>query len=87
VTRHVYHVDVDRIVIAGAGGALDAAQLRPLVAAAIARALSESPLPGGRTMRASVLIESRTIASGGPTAVASAVGAGVAHAVGGSQHG
>jgi len=87
VTRQIYQVDVDRVVIEGVAAPLDAAALRPLVEAAIARALGQSALPGGRTMHASVQIESRAIVSGGAPAVASAVASGVAQAVGGSRRG
>jgi hypothetical protein len=87
MTRLVYQVDVDRVVVDGVAAPLDGGRLRPLVEAAIARALSASALPGGRTMRASVQIESHAIASVGAPAVASAVAAGVAQAVGGSRRG
>ncbi len=80
-----YHIDVDRVVVAGAGTEnLDASELRALIEHAVARDLADTPLPGGRTMRASVQVAAPPLA-GGAESVASAVASGIARAVGGGS--
>jgi len=87
MTRTVHVIDVDRIVVDGVAAPVDGARLTPLVEAAVARTLAGSTLPPGRTMRASVRMESGAIASGSAPAIASAVAAGIARAVGGAHRG
>jgi hypothetical protein len=83
MTRCVYHIDVDRVVVTGAGAeGLGASELRALIELAVAGGLARAPLPAGRTMRTAVQVSAPPIA-GGAQAVARAVAAGVAQAVGG----
>ena len=84
MTRAVYQVDVDSVVIVVVGTrTLGAAELRALVEGAVARELRTAALPAGRVMRASVQLNAPSIATGGGSAVASAVAHGVATALNG----
>jgi hypothetical protein len=82
----VYHVEVGRVVVSGAStGRLDARELQTLVEHAVARELANAALPEGPTMRAAVQVTERSLATGGASAVAGAVAAGVARAAGGGS--
>lgn len=88
MTRYVYQVDVDRILIhapSTAAHQLDTGELRALVESAVGRELRNTPLPSGRTMRASVQIDAPPVTGGGATSIANAVATGVARAVGGGR--
>ena len=89
MTRWTYHVDVDRVIVHGAGvDRLDGNELRALVERAVTRELSDAPLPAGRTMRAAVQITARTVTTGGAPGVAAAVASGIATAArGGARRG
>ena len=89
MTRYVYQIDVDRVVITGAGTeGLGASELRALVELAVARDLENAQLPAGRTLRSAVQMSSPSLATGGGPAVAKAVAAGVTRAIsGGSSRG
>ena len=88
MTRWTHHVDVDRIVIRGAGvERLDANELRTLVEGAVARELGEAALPAGRTMRAAVQITARSIEKGVAAGLAAAVASSIATAAGGTRRG
>jgi hypothetical protein len=84
MTRAVYRVDIDRVVVVGMeSGHLRASELRALVEAAVVRELTTAPLPAGRVMRASVQVNAPSTAAGGGSPLASAVARGVAVALGG----
>ena len=84
MTRWIHYLDVDRVVVRGAGvERLDATELRTLVERAVARELGEAQLPAGRTMRADVQITARSVAKGGAAGVAAAVASGIVDAAGG----
>ena len=89
MTRRVYRVEVGRVVVSGVGaGPLDARELQALVEGAVARELANAALPTGPTMHASVQVQGRSLATGGMSAVAAAVAAGVRRAAGGGpRHG
>ncbi|HEX5502603.1 MAG TPA: hypothetical protein VFW96_08260 [Thermomicrobiales bacterium] len=85
-----YQVHVGRVVVRGAAN-LSAAELRALVAQAVAREVGRATLPAGRTMHASVRIDAAarglSLTSGAP-GIAAAVASGVAGALGGgTAHG
>ena len=82
----IWHLDVDRVRIVGAGArGLGAAELRALVAQAVQSALETAPLPQGRAVRASVELSVTSL--GGGAAIADAVARGVTRAIGGHAHG
>jgi hypothetical protein len=81
MTGRVYHVDVDRVVLVGAGK-LDAHELRGLIEASFRRELVGASLPDGRTMRAAVRVSVRSLKGGAP-AIAGAVATGFARAISG----
>ncbi len=82
MTRAPYRVEVERVVVTGAGAAaLDVAELRGLVERAVAQEAARAPLPAGRAVRASVRVTAASLAT--PGAVAAAVAAGVVRALGG----
>jgi hypothetical protein len=88
MTRHTYHLTVDRVIVRGAGvDRLDGNELRGLIELAVARELATASLPEGRTMRAEVRVTSRTVARGGSAAIASAVASGITSAAGGPRRG
>jgi hypothetical protein len=89
MTRTVYQIDVDRVVITGAGAeSLGAGELRALIELAVARDVANATLPAGRTMRAAVQVSTSSLTTGGGPAVANAVAAGVTRAItGGSSRG
>jgi hypothetical protein len=89
MTRHVYRVDVGRVVVTGAGAArIDARELRTLVENAVAREMANCALPGGRTRRATVSVNTPALTGSSAPALAGAVAAGLARALGGgSPHG
>lgn len=88
MTRWTHHVDVARIVIRGVGvERLDGNELRALIERAVARELGDAPLPAGRTMRAAVQINARSVAKGGAAGVAAAVASGIVDAAGGTRRG
>jgi hypothetical protein len=81
MTRWIHHVEVERVVVRGAGvDRLDGNELRTLIERAVARELGDAALPKGRTMRAAVQITARSVAKGGAAGVAAAVASGVASA-------
>jgi hypothetical protein len=81
-----WQVNIDRVVVTGvAPGFTDAAALRDLVERRIAGMAEREVLPAGRTMRASVSLEARSL--GSPDAIAQAVADGVARALGGGRRG
>ena len=78
----IWHLDVDRVRVVGAGvHDMDAAALRTLVEGAVASALETAPLPNGRAVRAAVEVRVPSLAN--RAAIAGAVARGVAQAVGG----
>ena len=78
----IWHLDVDRVRIMGAGAqSMDAAALRSLVEQAVQSALATAPLPNGRAVHAAVEVRAASLSNG--TAIANAVARGVAQAVGG----
>jgi hypothetical protein len=82
----IWHLDVDRIRVVGAGASdLGAAELRALVEGAVRATLETAPLPSGRAMAASVRHGVPSLA-GGP-AIAKAVAGGVSQALGGRRRG
>jgi hypothetical protein len=82
VTRRTYLIDVDRVIVRGAGvDRVDVQELHGLVARAVAHELTDAALPPGRAMRAAVQIASRT-APDGAASIASAVASGIAQAAG-----
>jgi hypothetical protein len=82
----IWHLDVERVRIVGAGArGLAAAELRALVEVAVRQALERAPLPSGRAVRASVRVYVPSLASAG--AIANAVAGGVSQAIGGRAHG
>ncbi|HEX7979876.1 MAG TPA: hypothetical protein VF461_14810 [Gemmatimonadaceae bacterium] len=84
----IWHLDVDRVRIVGAGvQGLDAAELRLLVERAVHSAVEALPLPNGRTAHASVEVQVSSLS--GPSAISSAVARGITQAVrgGGRAHG
>jgi len=84
VTRWTYHLDVDRVIVHGAGvDRLDGNELRALVERAVARELGDAALPAGRTMRGAVQITAGSVTKGGAAGVAAAVASGIANAAAG----
>jgi hypothetical protein len=81
MTGRVYHIDVDRVVLVGAG-TLDAHELRGLIESAVRRELAAASLPDGRTMRTAVRATAASL-NGGAPAVAGAIATGLARAIGG----
>jgi len=82
----IWHLDVDRVRIVGAGvHGMALAELQALVVQAVQTAMETASLPDGRAARASV--EVRVSSLSGGAAVATAVAAGVRQAVGGREHG
>ena len=82
MTRDRWEIDVDRVVVHGAGTrGLDAAEVRQLVAEALVTRLRVAPLPPGRATRTEVVIRTGPLTSGGPRVVARAVADGVIAAV------
>jgi hypothetical protein len=89
MNRDRWEIDVDRVVIHGAGTrGLDVTEVRQLVADAVVARLSVAPLPPGRAMRAEVVLRTGPLTSSGSRGVARAVADGVLAAVsGGRSHG
>jgi hypothetical protein len=83
-----WHLDVDRVRISGVNArGVDAAALRPIVEQAVRAALETGALPAGRTVNASVEIRVPRGGLSSVSAIASAVGRGVANAARGAAHG
>lgn len=81
-----WHLDVGRVRISGVNArSVDAAALRPIVEQAVRAALETAALPAGRTMSASVEVHVPRLSS--VSAIAGAVGRGVANAARGAAHG
>jgi hypothetical protein len=81
VTGERWDIDVDRIVVRGVGVAgLEAGEVRRLVEEALVTRLSDAPTPAGRATRASVVVETNALVTGGPGGIARAVASGVVQA-------
>lgn len=77
-----YQIHVERLIVHGIDAAqIDPVELRDAVAVAVARELEGIDLPTGRSMTATVRIDSGPLPSTGP-ALAGAIGRGVARGVG-----
>lgn len=78
-------VSIERVVVTGvAPGAVGVGELRGLVDRRIASLATDMALPAGRTLRASVSLDARSLDSN--DAIAHAVADGVSRAVGGGCH-
>jgi hypothetical protein len=89
MTRYVYHIEIDRVLIHDAATAgLSTAALHGLTQAAIETQMANAPLPAGRTICAVVQVNAPSVATGTAPEIARAVSHGVARAVrGGSSLG
>ncbi len=79
-----WQVNIDRVVITGVTpGLKDTGVLRALIEQRIAGTAAAMVLPPGRTMRASVALEARSLSNA--AAIANAVSDGVSQALGGAR--
>ena len=80
-----WHIEIGRVRVVGAAPGIAAADVHAQIAQALQLAFRTSPLPEGRTSRQSVQVRATTLHTA--PAVATAVAAGVAHAVRGPARG
>jgi hypothetical protein len=81
-------IQVDRVIVRGAGNGIEPGELRGLVQTAVGDALRDAPLPGGRAMRLGEVVDAGPGLARGPVAVSQAIAGGIVRAAGGgSSHG
>jgi len=81
MTARRWQITVDRVVLRGVPtGGLDAAEIGRQVREAVSEGLSDAPLPAGRAMRATVVVEAGAVAGDGGAAIGRAVGGAIVRA-------
>ncbi|MGZ6092914.1 MAG: hypothetical protein ACXWUG_12875 [Polyangiales bacterium] len=82
MTPKSYRIDVDRVVVTGAGASSIApTELRALVEAAVVRELTNAALPNGRAVRTSVRVDTPSSTMGDGGGLAGVIAGGVVRAV------
>lgn len=82
MTRHVWRIEIGRIAVSGVDARrIDRNELRQLIEHALARDLTNGPLPSGRTVRTAVRLDSPRFAGHGQD-IAAAVSTAVGRAIG-----
>ncbi len=82
-----WQITVDRVVLRGApAGGLDAGEIGRHVQETVATGLADAPLPAGRSMRASVVVEAGTIRGADGAAIGRTVGGAIVRAATGGPY-